>query len=179
MTKTEIRKEYLNKRNALSVEYRSFADSEIFNKLISSDEFIKSDLILIYVSVGSEIDTAEIIKYSFRNGKRVAVPFCRNGRMDFYEICSVDELSVSQFGIPTVDITYRTPIELTDNTLCIVPALCLDVNGNRLGYGGGYYDRFLRENSISHVCLIRKKFIVENLPAEEFDFQIKKYITDN
>lgn len=179
MTKSETRKEFLRKRNALSEEYRLSADSEIFNKLIHCKEYVESDLIFVYVSVGSEIDTAEIIDYSFNGSKRVAVPFCRNGRMDFYEIRSTDELTASQFGIPTVDIADRTAVEMTDNTLCIVPALCLDISGNRLGYGGGYYDRFLRENDINHVCLVRKDFIVDNLPSEDFDFQIKKYITDN
>ena len=178
MTKSEIRKEFLRKRNALSYKYRISADSEIFCKLIHCDEYDKSDLILVYVSVGSEIDTSEIIKYSFNSLKRVAVPFCRNGRMDFYEILSTDELTASQFGIPTVDISDRTAVEMTDKTLCIVPAICLDIGGNRLGYGGGYYDRFLRENDINHVCLVRKDFIVDNLPAEDFDFQIRKYITD-
>ena len=178
MTKSEIRKEFLRKRNALSDEYRLSADSEIFSKLIHCEEYVKSDLILVYVSVGSEIDTSEIIKYSFNSLKRVAVPFCRNGRMDFYEIFSTDELTASQFGIPTVDISDRTAVEMTDNTLCIVPALCLDINGNRVGYGGGYYDRFLREYGVNHVCLVRKDFIIENLPAEDSDFQIRKYITD-
>lgn len=178
MTKSEIRKEFLRKRNALSEEYRITADSEIFSKLIHCEEYVKSDLILVYVSVGSEIDTSEIIKYSFKSSKRVAVPFCRNGRMYFYEITSTDELTCLQFGIPTVDISDRTAVEMTDNTLCIVPAICLDINGNRLGYGGGYYDRFLREYDVNHVCLVRKDFIVDNLPSEDFDFQIEKFITD-
>lgn len=178
MTKSEIRKEFLRKRNALSDKYRISADSEIFSKLIHCEEYVESDLILVYVSVGSEIDTSEIIKYSFNSLKRVAVPFCRNGRMDFYEILSTDELTCLQFGIPTVDISDRTAVEMTDNTLCIVPALCLDINGNRLGYGGGYYDRFLREYDVNHICLVRNNFIIENLPAEDSDFQIRKYITD-
>lgn len=177
--KNEIRKIYLNKRNSLPEEYRKSADKEIYGKLISCEEYVDSDLILVYVSAGSEIDTADIIKYSFQCGKRIAVPHCRNGRMDFYEILSDDELVCRQFGIPTVDITGRVPVSLSDKTLCIVPALCVDSKGNRLGYGGGYYDRFLSANRVIHICLVRKDFIIESVPAEEYDFTIHKIITDN
>jgi 5-formyltetrahydrofolate cyclo-ligase len=62
--------------------------------------------------------------------------------------------------------------------LCIVPALCIDNNGNRLGYGGGYYDRFLSENNVNHVCIVRKDFVIDSLPAESFDYNISEIITD-
>ncbi len=178
MTKTEIRKKLLEKRNSLSMEYRESADSEIFRKLITHELYNDSDLILIYVSSGSEIDTRDIISYTFKNNKRVAVPHCADGIMSFYEIHSTDELVRIQFGIPTVDVTGRIPVNLTEKTLCIVPALSIDSNGNRLGYGGGYYDKFLGKNNIEHICLIRKDFISEIIPSEEFDFVIKNYITD-
>lgn len=178
MTKSEIRKKLLAERNALSDEYRLFSDKIIFDKLISTDDYIRADLILIYVSAGSEIDTKNIIEHSFRIGKRVAVPYCRKNRMNFYEIRSTDELTVIQFGIPTVDISERKTVELTENTLCIVPALCVDNYANRLGYGGGYYDRFLTENNVCNVCLVRKDFVVDSLPAESFDYKISKLITD-
>jgi len=179
MRKPEIREICLKKRNALSDEYRRSADYEIFNKLICCEEYIGSDLILVYVSAGTEIDTADIIGHSFENGKRVAVPHCRNGKMDFYEIHSTDELVKRQFGIPTVDITDRKPVFLTDKTLCIVPALCVDLNGNRIGYGGGYYDRFLSINKVNHICLVRKDFIIKSISAEEFDFKMQKTLTDS
>ena len=178
MTKSEIRKKLLIERNALSDEYRLYSDKIIFEKLISSDFYFKSDLILVYVSVGSEIDTKSIIDFSLRSGKKVAVPFCQKNRMDFYEIHSTDELTVFQFGIPTVDTTYRNKVDLTNNTLCIVPALCIDNSGNRLGYGGGYYDRFLSENNVNHVCIVRKDFVIDSLPAESFDYNISEIITD-
>lgn len=179
MNKNEFRNVYLKKRNSLSDEYRRIADCKIFEKLITCEDFVNSDLILVYVSVGSEINTADIIRYAFENGKRVAVPYCRNGRMDFYEISSIDELNKRQFNIPTVDIADRVPVSLTKNTLCIVPALCVDSNGNRIGYGGGYYDRFLSSNRINHICLVRKDFILESVPAEEYDFIIEKTLTDS
>ncbi len=178
MRKNEIRHFYLKKRNALSFDYCKNSDQNIFDKLINQSDYLTSDLILIYVSVGSEIDTSKIINHSFKTGKRVAVPYCKKGRMDFYEIKSTDELVSEQFGIPTVETDGRTPVTITVNTLCIVPALCIDSLGNRLGYGGGYYDRFLSENAVRHVCLVRSDFIIDNIPFEDYDFKIQKFITD-
>lgn len=178
MTKNEIRQFYLKKRNALSLDYCNNADQNIFDKLINQSDYRTSDLILVYVSVGSEIDTSGIIDYSFKTGKRVAVPYCKKGRMDFYEIKSTDDLVSEQFGIPTVKTDGRTPVMITDSTLCIVPALCIDSLGNRLGYGGGYYDRFLSENAVRHICLVRSNFVINNIPAEDYDFKIQKFLTD-
>ncbi len=178
MTKSEIRKYLLKKRNALSTEYRESVDCAIFHKLITHELYTNSDLILIYVSSGSEINTEDIISHAFKHNKRVAIPHCANGIMSFYEISSIDELVKKQFGIPTVDVIGRTPVMLTDNTLCIVPALSVDSNGNRLGYGGGYYDKFLGNNDIEHICLIRKDFLSEFIPSNEYDVVIKNIITD-
>lgn len=179
MTKKELREQYFNKRNALSDEYRKDADRIIFQKLILTDEFTESDLILVYVSVGAEIDTSAIIDYAFKHGKSVAVPYCSKGRMDFYIINSTDELVCKQFGIPVVDITGRNSVVVTEKTLCIVPALCVDKNNNRLGYGGGYYDKFLSENRVNNICLVRKDFIVDDIGAEIFDYKIAKLLSDN
>ncbi len=176
--KVTLRKQLIEFRNGLSDEYINLADMIISKKLFESDEYINSDLILIYISVRNEINTYEIIKQSFNLGKKVAIPYCDNKKMKFYEISSLNELTEYQFGIPTVNPEGRNPVSVDKNTLCIVPALAFDLSGNRLGYGGGYYDRFLDENTVASIGLCRKNFVFHELPNEDYDIRIPKVITD-
>ena len=136
------------------------------------------DVILIYVSVGNEIDTRSIIRKSLALGKTVAVPYCKNNQMFFYPINSFEDLVCTQFGIPTIDpdrVDYLTEFV---NTLCIVPALSIDKMGNRLGYGGGYYDRFLSSFCGRAAVAIHSSLVCERLPRFDTDIPVKIIITE-
>lgn len=178
-SKNELRKNFLRSRDSLDVYFRNNSDKLIFDRLINSEIFSESDLILTYVSVRNEVDTRELISYCFRIGKRVAVPYCTKNEMIFYEISSLDDLEFIQFGIPTVDISKQSRAIISDNTLCIVPALSFDKYGNRLGYGGGYYDRFFSSKNIKSVGLCREIFLSDFLPSEKHDVRIKLIFTEN
>ena len=179
INKSELRKHYAKLRNSLDISHRRGIDGLIANNLINSELYRQSDTLLIYVSVGNEIETKDIILNSLSDGKKVAVPFCTKNKMYFYEISSLDDLSEIQFGIPTVDINCAKKVILTENTLCIVPAYAFDFSGFRLGYGGGYYDRFLADNKLLTVGLCRKQFLVESLPREEHDIRVKNIVTED
>ena len=99
--------------------------------------------------------------------------------MFFYEIGSLSDLQSGRFGIPTVDLSKSKRIDNFKNSICVVPALCFDKYGFRIGYGGGYYDRFLSSNNIKYVALCREKQLTESLPAEEFDIRIRKTVVEN
>lgn len=176
--KTILRKEYTVLRDSLDAEYRAVCDIAIAKTLLSSDEYSYAKEIFIYVSARSEVDTFSIINRALADGKRVAVPHCRDGLMNFYYIVSTDELVCSQFGIPTVDVNKAVIAVPCDETLCVVPALSFDGEGNRLGYGGGYYDRFLALNSVKTAGLCREVSIAVSLPAEEYDIKIDCVITE-
>lgn len=176
--KTVLRKKFIALRDSLSNEYRSDCDSKIAERLISSDEYALVDKLFIYVSAKNEIETFSIINRALYDGKKVAVPYCSNKTMNFYYIESVNDLKCVQFGIPTIDISKASLAVPDENSLCIVPALSFDKQGNRLGYGGGYYDRFLSENKIKSVGLCRDISIADSLPAEDFDVKINYIITD-
>ncbi len=173
-----LRKQLIGLRNSLSKEYRNASDWVIAEKLFDCEEYIKSDLVLIYVSVKNEISTTPIINHSFKLGKRIAIPYCTHNEMYFYEITDLSDLTESQFGIPTVNPENKNPVFIDKNSLCIVPALAFDSDGNRLGYGGGYYDRFLAVNNVATIGLCRKDFILFELPHEVYDIRIPKIITD-
>lgn len=178
MDKLELRREFISLRDGFDEEYKSFSDKKITELLITSTEYTESKEIFIYVSVRSEVDTSAIISQAFGDGKKVAVPYCRNGLMNFYYISSVDELKHIQFGVPTVDIDTAVLAVPSSDTLCVVPALSFDKDGNRLGYGGGYYDRYLAANAVKSVGLCREKSLTDCLPAEEFDVKIDNIITE-
>lgn len=179
MTKRELRKKYLSARDSMTADERTKKSAFITDRILSSDSYKTAELILCYVSVGSEIDTYTLIESALVDGKRVAVPFCVGKEMRFKEIKSLNNLVEGRFNIPTADDSCPL-IEDFKNSLCIVPALSVDKNGNRLGYGGGFYDRFLsiyRDVKCIAVCFDEN--VSDKLPAEEFDIRINNLITDS
>ena len=176
MDKKELRKIYRARRKA--VQNKADKDHKIALSLLDSQEVALSDTVLIYISIDSEIDTSFIISELLKKKKRVAVPKCsKDGIMEFIYIGSTDELISGMYGIPEPSGSECAVI--TDKTVCIVPALAFTTDGVRLGYGGGYYDRFLAVNSkISTIGLCYECLVAENLPSEEYDIKIKKFITE-
>lgn len=179
MEKKELRNKFIEKRLKINEEEKRISDEIIFDKLINLDLFKKSSCILSYVSTKTEVDTRNIIEYSFMKGKTVAVPRCdkNSNLMKFYHIKSFDDLEKSYFNILEPDHFCIEQVDFSD-AICIVPGLAFDKNGYRLGYGRGYYDRFLSENSIPAVGLCYKSFLVDNLPVEGFDIAVDSIITD-
>ncbi len=177
--KKELRKLCKSIRKRIGLGERLLFDSMIFTHLINSDLYKSSKTLLIYVSVNNEADTLNIIKYALADGKRVAVPRCNGNIMNFIELKSFEELSEGDFGIPTVDSDDNKIIDDFSDALCIVPGLGFDRYGNRLGYGGGYYDRFLSCNHVTSVGLCYERCRFDMLPAEEHDIKIDYILTEN
>lgn len=176
--KSLLRKKFISLRESIETEYRCNCDKVIADKLFSTEDYLLTKEIFVYVSAKNEVDTVLIIERAFSDGKKVAVPHCNGGKMNFYYITSLSDLTCVQFGIPTVDVSKVKIAVPLSRPLCIVPALSFDINGNRLGYGGGYYDRFLADNDVNAIGLCREISIAESLPAEDFDVKIDCIITD-
>lgn len=179
MDKKEQRKLYRKIRNSISETEQICFSEKIFSQLINSSFYKSAETVLVYVSVGSEVYTLNIIEHSLNNNKKVAVPVCNDNEMMFYEITSSDDLHEGKFGIPTVDVTKSIKVTDFRNCLCIVPALCFDFNGYRIGYGGGYYDRFLSEYRVKTVGLCYERCICDNISIDEFDYPVDYIITEN
>ncbi len=177
--KKSIRKLYKSIRNSIDESKKTESDRRIFTRFINSPDYQNSDLILIYVSFGSEADTKDIIEYSLNNNKRVAVPHCDEKNMSFFEIKTLEELKTGKFGIPTVETGNNLPVNSFENALCVVPGVCFDLKGNRVGYGGGFYDRFLCEHKIPTVALTYEICLCDNIPYEEYDVKIDALVTEN
>ena len=178
MDKKALRKEGLFCRNSL--ENRALLDRKIFEKLIELEEFNSASLILTYVSFSSEVNTLSIIDYCLSIGKRVAVPRCTDtkGNMDFYLIDSRSSLTEGMFGVFEPD-TEKCEI-LTDfsDSLMLVPGIYFTKKGHRLGYGKGYYDRFIKNYSFISVGLCYNRLIINELPTDTYDEKVDIIVTD-
>lgn len=177
--KAEKRLFYKTLRKSMKKEIKKSADEKIFRKLIDNSDFQKSDIILTYISVNDETDTTSLINHCFENGKKVGVPRCINkaGKMEFFEIKSFDDVKPSFFGLLEPEENCSL-IKDFDNALCIVPAFSYDKNGYRIGYGGGYYDRFLSLNSVFKIGICYDDCIEENHLYDEFDVKVDTIITE-
>ena len=179
MNKAELRAHFDSMRQGLSAQYRQKTDIEIISRFLCSEVYAKAELLLTYVSVGAEVDTIGLINAAFANGKSVAVPKCMDGNtMDFYIIKSMDDLTKGKYGLLEPDVNKCKKAEVTEDTVCIVPALSFDAKGHRLGMGGGYYDRFLKNFKGTSVGFCRSSFLRLNLPWQEHDVPVDIIVTE-
>lgn len=176
--KTELRKELKSKRSNLTDKKE--ASNIIQNKLLSSKLYSKCNAILCYSSLNDEVNTNRIIKKSLLDSKAVALPYCidNNGTMEFYVVNSLDDLIEGSFGVKEPDISKCKKLISFDNAIIVVPALAFDKQGYRLGYGKGYYDRFLEKHHIKSIGLCYNDLIQEELPTDRFDLPVNYIITE-
>ncbi len=176
--KSVLRRELLAKRRALAEKEK--IDAKILKNLLTLPEYRSAELILLYCSYGDEVDTGELARRAASEGKRIAFPRCEIGggekSMDFYE-CPSRELISGYRDIPEPPIGAPR-VRCDKSTLCIVPALAYDKEKNRLGYGGGFYDRYLADFDGITVGLCREAFLFESLPRDEHDLPVDIIITD-
>lgn len=167
-------------RSSIDYKNKKEMDKSITNTFLRLPSVKKCDTILTYVSVNSEISTAEIITRCLEDGKAVAVPKCVGlHEMDFYIIKSLSDLSVGAYGIPEPDPEICEELTDFNNSVCTVPALAFDRRGYRLGYGGGYYDRFLAKyNGVVFGLCYSACISRNNLPCDKYDFRISSVITE-
>ena len=177
--KKELRSYIKTKRK--SVENKAEKDSLVTQNLLSLDEIKKADTVLCYISLDDEICTDEIVRVLLDSGKRVGAPYCvdNNGNMDFYYITDFDDLKIQSFGVREPVIEKCKKVTSFDNTIIILPGLCFDSNGNRLGYGKGYYDRFLQIHSLISVGLCFLCLIVKKVPTDMYDKKADIIVTEN
>ena len=178
--KTELRQKYRSLRQSMPPEIKEQKDEAIAAQVRRLWQYQRNSILLIYVSTSIEVDTFRIIRQALEDGKRVAVPRCvpDTRLMEFYYIESLDDLKPGAFGVlePAPDETKL----LTDLTqgLCLVPALCYDLEGFRLGYGKGYYDRFLCNYECSTIGLCYSVCTRFNLIHGKYDRRADIVVTE-
>ena len=177
MNKAELRKRALSRRR--NIEEKSEKDALIFERFTSSDLYKNAGTLFIYCSTKAEIDTDRITGKAFSDGKRVCVPVCGEGRkMSFFEIKPDEPLNPGPIGIRIPDITGKTPAAADEKTLVVTPGLVFDLSGNRIGYGGGFYDVFLSGGKYRTVGLCYDELLCERIETEPNDLPVQYLITD-
>ena len=178
MTKQTIRAEVTARVKNLSPTYCREADAAICRWVIQSAQYQKAKTVFCYVGTEREIDTMRLIHVIMRDGKNVAIPLCvERGVMEAKRIAGVGDLVSGRYGIlePRLECPVVQPEELD---LVIVPCCTGNARGERLGYGGGYYDRFLARYRGGTVLLCREKLIREEIPVEPHDYPVPWVLTE-
>lgn len=182
--KSSLRKSLLKKRRALSKEEVNERSGIIISKLMDLDVFKKSKTIMLYLSFKNEVDTYELIEWCFKNNKSVVAPYniINERKMIPCEIKNLnDNIQKSSLGVFEPNIDVVNEVNLNSIDLIIVPGVAFDKNKNRLGFGGGYYDRFLsrRIKSIPTVAICYDFQLLDEVPVGNFDIPMDMIITEN
>lgn len=177
-SKKEIRAEVKKHRREASQELIHKNSEIICNTFLGLPEYEGAEVVLAYMDCKNEVETKKVIEQCWKDGKIIAVPKVFGEIMKYYAITSYEDLEDGYFGIrePKYELLQEV---LCENGLMILPGVAFDVERHRVGYGGGFYDRYLE----AHPNMIKIAFafefqMFEKVPFEEFDRQPEKIITE-
>lgn len=180
VSKKEIRKHILGLRKKLSQKEIEFNSRRITEKVVSHPEYLKAELVLCYMDAKGEVQTQDIIQDAWEKGKKVAVPRVTGSEMYFYEITSFSQLEKGYFGILEPDESCPIVEPSTYRTVVMMPGVAFDEDCNRIGYGGGFYDKyFSKYPEVYKIALAHKIQMVPKIQAEEFDLKPDCIITEH
>ena len=177
--KIELRSYYRALRNSFSTDFVKEASRLSCELLVKTDEFSKADTVLLYYPINNEISPLEIFEKAQNAGKTVGFPRCdaQNTSLTFCKVTDLNQLKIGHFGLPEPDESCERII-CNEKTLVLVPALLFSESGHRLGYGKGYYDRFLRDFEGVSIGLSYSKTLCASLQHEEHDVPLDMIITE-
>lgn len=180
--KDEIRETYGARRRSLDAAEKEKRDEKIcaFGKSLVS--FRHADYVLLYAATEYEINVDALAETAFAAGKKVAFPRCdkENHTMTYHLIGSLDELQPGAYGIrePAADAPVYDPASSLGSAVCFVPGLVYDREGYRLGYGKGFYDRYLTTFQGCTIGVIYSDYILRTVPRGRFDVAVNMLLTD-
>ena len=178
--KKELRKKVTNSLNQLSDQQFTQSSLLIKDKVLKEHSIIEGNTIAVTISNKREVDTKEIIKSLWKLGKNVAVPKCnpKNHTMTFYIIESFNQLETVYMDLKEPKIDCTIPVSLEDISCIIVPGIVFDQFGYRIGYGGGYYDRYLSTFKGETISLAFELQVVDKVPTEVYDLPVDIILTE-
>ena len=153
--------------------------ARLCNGIVTLKDYTDADILLLYFPTRSEPDLTALAEIAWRDGKQVAFPISRTDSLtlDFRIVSSLDEMSSGAYEIPEPSKSSPSATG-TVRTLCVVPALAIDRDGYRLGYGKGYYDRFLSSFVGRALVAIHSTLLCERLPRNNTDIPLGTIITE-
>lgn len=174
--KNAIRAEYKALRREMDTDIRRERDRKICDFATGLVSYRFAEYVLLYAAMDDEIDIYEIANTALKQGKKVAFPRCRkeDHTMKYHIVESLDQLSPDSYGIcePSEDLPVYDPETDTGSAVCFVPGLVYDKSGYRVGYGKGFYDRFLSSFKGSSVGIVYSDFIMDKVPRGRFDMKV-------
>lgn len=178
--KNRIRNEMKKQRSTLSVNRIMMHSAIIAKRLFDLDEYKEAEVVLPYVSFSSEVDTHVLINEALKSGKKIAVPrVVSKDQMKFYFIKSFSDLKPGSFGILEPVSTDEFKPDPSVNAVVLLPGLAFDNKLNRIGYGGGFYDKYL--SCYPYIYKIMLAYELEkndSLPSGELDIKPDMVITE-
>lgn len=178
MDKSMLRKHYRQLRDGSDTDSLKRADEVIYEKLICDINVKNADVIMTYVSMGSEVDTHAFISLMLSQGKSVSVPVVRGKVLDVSYISSMDDLECGSYEILEPKRSAFRKCEPSDIDVIIVPALAFDGAGHRIGYGAGFYDRFLPLANAVKIGICYSFCVTDDIIPEGHDVSVDYIITD-
>lgn len=145
----------------------------LFDRFLALPQVETADTVMVFYGTGREPDTLPLIRTLLDLGKRVALPVVLPHRgMEARQVLDPNRLVPNRFGIPEPDGSCPV-IGKSEIAVALIPHLMCDQDGYRLGWGGGYYDRWLADFPGFTVCICRPGRLVDHMPREEFDIPVK------
>jgi len=182
MEKAQARREIERRIRLLTPQQRAVNNARIASALAALPEFSGAGTVMLYMSIGDEVDTLPVVERALAQGKNVALPKVdlKAKTMAAWRITDIGRgIAAGTFGIP--EPALPDVVDPADIDFCLVPARGFDTLGNRLGRGGGYYDRFMAAPGFRAVrCGVAFDFqLLENLPQEPHDLPVNIIVTES
>lgn len=179
--KKDTRRIYSDIRSNISENTRKKKSCDILSKILTLSAYNNCDTVLTYMSFGSEVDTEALILRALKDGKKVALPVSEyeSLRLSFYEISSLSQLTTGYKGILEPSPSPDTLVCDFKNAICIVPGLAFDKKGYRLGYGKGFYDRFLSSFAGISIGIAFDECVTDIVPIDSYDCKLDIIVSDS
>lgn len=180
LQKQQLRQHFRTLRQQLPSAQKAVWDTAMQERFCGSEAYRNAKVLLAYAATAEEAETAWILKQAWQDGKIVGLPRCLpNRQMVFFQVTNSQQLRNGAFGILEPD-TACPVLEIPEtDAVCLVPGLAFDKAGYRIGYGGGYYDRFLQNHSqLYRVGYCASCFQTDALPREETDLPVHMLVTE-
>lgn len=175
MNKQELRKAIRARKRAMTWEEIQTRSAELCRKFLQTEEYRRARTLYGYLPYNQEVRTEAILEQAMADGKKVAVPKVYGDEMKFIYLEDLTQVEKGYSGIPEPIADH--PVAEDESALVLMPGLAFDPQGHRIGYGGGFYDKFLsREPNHPTVALCYEFQVVEKLETEEFDIPVDTVI---
>lgn len=180
--KDDIREEYKKKRLEMPMEERLRRDDAICQVAQGLVSFRYAEFVLLYAACEGEIDVDAIARVALEKGKKICFPRCdkKTHTMTYHIVSSLDELSLDSYGLlePAPDAPLYDNHAERGSAVCFVPGLVYDKAGYRLGYGKGFYDRYLSSFTGCTIGVVYSDYILSEVPRGRFDMSVDILLTE-